>query len=74
MRTIVELPEGDVAELDRVATEERCSRAALIRRAVSALLADRRSRLSDRPAFGIWRGRSEDGLAYERRAREEWES
>ena len=72
MRTIVDLPEPQVEALDALCRAERISRAEAIRRAVALLLRDRPAAELHR-AFGLWRGREEDGLSYERRVRREWD-
>jgi metal-responsive CopG/Arc/MetJ family transcriptional regulator len=71
MRTIVEIPEDQLRELAEMCRREGISRAEAIRRAV-AEYARRRNGTKTRPAFGLWRGRRRDGLAYERRLRREW--
>ncbi|MGH9321368.1 MAG: ribbon-helix-helix protein, CopG family [Vicinamibacteria bacterium] len=57
-----------MAELCR---REKISRAEAIRRAVSEY-AKRHQGGDSRRAFGLWRGRRRDGLAYQRRLRCEW--
>ena len=70
MRTIIELPEEQLEALDALCRREKISRAEGIRRAV-AVLVRQRAAGADR-AFGLWRDRAEDGLAYQRRLRREW--
>jgi len=73
MRTLVDIPEDQLAELTEIAEREKVSRASLIREAVADLLNARRK--SDRDpiaaAFGI-RPDLEDGLAIQERLRSEW--
>lgn len=72
MRTIVDLPEDQLAALDALARRDRVSRAATIRRAVALLVRAERGQAAG-SAFGIWRDRREDGRAYQDRVRaEEW--
>lgn len=71
MRTIIELPEDQLEALDALCRRDSISRAEAIRRAVGAMIQSRRPAERER-AFGLWRGRGEDGLAYQRRARNEW--
>jgi metal-responsive CopG/Arc/MetJ family transcriptional regulator len=71
MRTIVELPEEQLRALTELCRRQKISRAEAIRRAV-AEYARRRLAAESGRAFGIWRGRRVDGLAYERRLRREW--
>lgn len=72
MRTIVELPEDLVQALDAIGLERRASRAALVREAVRDYL--ERNRRDPREAFGLWRDRDEDGIAYQVRLRDEWDA
>lgn len=74
MRTIVDLPEDQLASLAHICTREGISRAEAIRRAVT-LYADReQSRVeAASSAFGLWEGRPQDALAYESDLRSEWD-
>lgn len=72
MRTIIELPGEQIAALDALCRRHRISRAEAIRRAVARLVAAEGG-VSSGEAFGIWRDRAEDGLAYQQRMRAEWE-
>ena len=74
MRTIVELPNDQVAALDGLCRRDGISRAEAVRRAVAEHLL--RNQVSEPRAFGLWRGRRglSDGLAYQRRVRREWDS
>lgn len=72
MRTIIELPGSQIEALDALCRRDRISRAEVIRRAV-ALLVQSEGALASGAAFGVWRDRREDGLAYQERMRtEEW--
>ena len=71
VRTIIELPEDQLEALDALCRRDSISRAEAIRRAVGAMIRSRRPAERER-AFGLWRGRGDDGLAYQRRARNEW--
>jgi metal-responsive CopG/Arc/MetJ family transcriptional regulator len=73
MRTLVDIPDDQIAELTKMAEREKVSRAALIREAISDLLASKRQTPTDaiEAAFGI-RPDMEDGLAYQERLRSEW--
>jgi metal-responsive CopG/Arc/MetJ family transcriptional regulator len=71
MRTLVDIPKEDLSLLTRLSEADGVSRAELVRRAVSAYLQPRRlARRAD--AFGLWGARAEDGVAYQRRMRDEW--
>ena len=76
IRTVVSLEDEDKAWLDRKAEEDQISMAELVRRAVRRYRED--SDQEARPlrqllaaTSGIWKG--EDGLAYQRRMRQEWD-
>lgn len=71
MRTIVQIPEEQLRDLAELCRREKISRAEAIRRAVVEYARRRLPRDSER-AFGLWRGRRVDGLAYQRRLRREW--
>jgi len=73
MRTLVDIPDDQLAELAKIARQEKVSRAALVRRAVANLLEASRANPKDALAasFGLW-GPGEDGLAYQERLRSEW--
>jgi hypothetical protein len=71
MRTIVDLPDDQVRALAEVCRREKISRAEAVRRAV-AEYAKSHATGDAEEAFGRWRGRRVDGLAYERRLRREW--
>ena len=49
------------------------SRAEGVRRAVAAYLGSILGRRKSSEAFGIWKGRVRDGLAYQESLRREWE-
>jgi len=75
MRTVIDLPDEQIATLDRLARAAGTSRAAMIREAVRDLL--RRTPAPDvDAAFGLWAGDhengGEDGLDYQRRLRDGW--
>ncbi len=71
MRTIIDLPEQQYEALKALAKREKASRAELVRRALAEYLARRTPQLEDE-AFGVWSERTEDGLAYQERLRQEW--
>jgi metal-responsive CopG/Arc/MetJ family transcriptional regulator len=71
VRTIIELPEEHLRALAELCRRQKISRAEAIRRAVAEYARHRLAHESGR-AFGIWRGRRVDGVAYERRLRREW--
>ena len=71
MRTLVDLGDAQLQELDNLSKREKTSRAALIRQAIDEYLAARQRR-RNRDAFGLWGDRAVDGLAYQEKARDEW--
>jgi hypothetical protein len=72
MRTIIELPERQIAALERISKSRKLSRAELIRQAVDRYLAENAPDAA--AAFGLWKraGGREEGVAYQRRVRREW--
>jgi len=75
MRFLADIPDDDVQWLDAVARAEGKSRAAVIRDAVSAFR-HRDEKAGMEKYFGLWErhGSTVDGLAYERKLRDEWPS
>jgi predicted transcriptional regulator len=71
MRTLVDVGDTQLQELDELSKEEKRSRAALIREAIDDFLAKRRSK-HEGDAFGLWGKRKVDGLVYQERVRNEW--
>jgi hypothetical protein len=71
MRTIVDLPDEQLAALAAVCEREGISRAEAVRRAVAEF-----TRTSppgrNTGAFGLWKRKRTPGLVYERRLRSEW--
>jgi predicted transcriptional regulator len=71
MRTLIDIGDGDVRALDRIARQRAQSRAALIREAVSAFLAQN-YQAQEAGAFGLWGPDGKDGLVYQEEIRQEW--
>lgn len=71
MRTLVDIPDRELREITELSRRRKLSRAALIREAVAAYLAEHR-RAQKQNAFGLWGERKTDGLAYQDRLRSEW--
>jgi len=71
MRTIVELPEMQLEALSDLCRRDGISRAEAVRRAVAEMLARERVASPDQ-AFGLWRAKPVDGVAYQRQLRKEW--
>ncbi len=72
MRTIVDLTAVQLEALSKLAGAQNLSRAALIRKAVDEYVVQHGSEDLGR-AFGLWRERNVDGLAYQQALRDEWE-
>ncbi len=71
MRTIVDIPNDVIKSLAIICEKENKSRAVLIREAIDEYLAKKTSN-SMEDAFGLWKGRKKDGLAYQEEIRSEW--
>ena len=76
-RTLVDLEEKDLAELDRLAGDLCVSRASVLRDAVAEYLV-KRERVPATPpkpleGFGALKGRLPDGLTFQNNLRAEWE-
>jgi len=71
MRTLVDIEESHLRELDVIAARERRSRAALVRQAIAEYL-DKKESTSLDHAFGLWGDHRIDGLDYQSKVRSEW--
>ena len=71
MRTIVELPDEQVAALRDLCTREKASRAEIIRRAVGQYVQSQQSG-KGKGAFGLWKKKKLNALDYEAELRAEW--
>ena len=71
MRTIIDIPEDVLGEIDAHAKEVKISRAEAVRRAMAEYL-QKRSQSRPDVAFGIWKSKKVDALAYEDELRKEW--
>jgi hypothetical protein len=72
MRTIIDLPQDQLGQLDGWCRLENISRAEAVRRAVADLLQRHRA-TTGRRAFGVWRERRLNGLKYQETLRREWD-
>ena len=79
MRTLVDIPEDDIRWLDRKATEQGRSRAAVVREAVSAYRSEAEVRSATDTSwidagFGLWKDRTDigDAVEWQRRERASW--
>ncbi len=77
MRTIVDLPEEQIAALDNYCEEENVSRAEAVRRAVSefvpAKAKEKKRSIKNDPGFGSWKNLNIDGLEFQGKIRAEWD-
>ncbi len=70
MRTLVDIPNGQIKGLADICAAEQKTRAELIRVAIAEYLEKRKPIVVD--VFGIWKNSSLDGLDYQERVRSEW--
>ena len=70
-RTIIDISDEQLRALDSLRAQRHQSRSSLIRKVLDEYLSKHRT---DWPkeAFGIWRDKSVDALAYEDKLRSEW--
>ena len=71
MRTIIDIPEEQIDSLASHCRREGISRAEAVRRAVASYLNEQADDPDD-DAFGMWRKRKIDSVAYQRKLRAEW--
>jgi metal-responsive CopG/Arc/MetJ family transcriptional regulator len=71
MRTLVDIGDADIEELDRIARAENVSRASLIRHAVRDYIG-RNGKQQQVAAFGLWADTPMDGLEFQEKMRSEW--
>ena len=73
MRIIVELPDEQITRLKALGKRLGLPRTELLRRAVTEYLSHHPTTIED-SAFGLWKDHAgEDGLAYQRRLRVDWD-
>ncbi len=72
MNTVfLHLSEEAIKRLNKLRGWRKVSRSAILREAVDQYLVNQ-SQTVRTSAFGIWQGREEDGVEYQRKLREEW--
>ncbi len=71
MRTLIDIPETELAQLNKLSRSRRVSRAELVRSAISQYLESHHTEYA-KQAFGLWAGNKVDGLAYQDKMRSEW--
>lgn len=72
MRTLVDIPEDLLRQIDDLAKREEISRAEAVRRAMTEYVANRARPRPD-AAYGIWKSRGIDALDYEDSVRGDWD-
>jgi metal-responsive CopG/Arc/MetJ family transcriptional regulator len=72
MRTIIDLPEDQVRELESLCKAERISRAEAVRRALAQMLSQKQSTGREN-AFGVWKNKKIDGRKFVEKLRREWD-
>lgn len=76
-RTLVDLEEQDLAQLDSLASTRETSRASVLREAVAEYLVKRERVPANPPkpleGFGALKGSLADGLIYQDKLRAEWD-
>ena len=70
MRTIIDLPDYQVAALAELCEREKISRAEAVRRALDAMLTEKQAHIRE-SAFGAWAPRGDSRAAVDM-LREEW--
>jgi len=71
VRALVDIPDKDLKLLNGVVKKLAISRAEFVRRAIAQSLEPHR-KAQKAAAFGLWSGRRVDGLAYQKKLRDEW--
>jgi predicted transcriptional regulator len=69
-RILIDLPETQLAGLAGLAGQEKRPRAAIIRDAIAAYVAQHS--VCGHDVFGLWKSGKADGLAYQQELRAEW--
>ena len=75
MKTLVDLPDDLVRDLDALAKRRNWSRAEALRQGANALIVADQARLEAAldAVFGMWKDRGIDGVTYQRALRDEWD-
>lgn len=76
MRTLVDLPDEALHDLNEVAKAQKVSRAEVIRCSIRLYLQEHKARNGKSgidAAFGALKGKLPDGLEFQERMRSEWE-
>lgn len=70
-RILIDLPDAQIEELAVLVETERRPRAAVIRDAIEAYIANHKQARGDE-VFGLWKNKKIDGLEYQQELRSEW--
>ena len=70
-RTIIDIPNEQMAAIDQIRKVRKMPRAALVREALAEYIAGRMPAIGEE-AFGIWRDQPVNSLVHERKLRKEW--
>lgn len=70
MRTLVDIPDRQIEDLAVICESKKLSRAEVIRQAIAVYI--EQNKPAEVNAFGIWKNRKVDGLAYQEKMRSEW--
>lgn len=69
-RILVDIPQKHIDDLGAIARVEKRSRAEVIRDAIAAYVEQNKPATAE--AFGLWKDRQVEGLAYQDTLRSEW--
>ena len=70
MKILVDIPESQIHSLSELCDQFSISRAEAIRRAIDLFVKKNKQPSVD--AFGAWKNKSDDGLSYQEKLRDEW--
>ncbi len=73
MRTIIDLPDDQLAALGEICAQKKVSRAAVIRQAVAGYIQQSKADKSEN-AFGLWKKKKINALKHEDKIRAEWDN
>ena len=71
MRTLIDIPPDQIEAIAALCARVKQSRAAIVRTAIAEYLVKRKV-IDHDDAFGLWGAETEDGLAFQEKARAEW--
>lgn len=71
MRTLVDIPNKQLSDLGAICAQKKLPRAEVIRQALDAYIKTNKPP-AGKQAFGLWKERAIDGVAYQEQVRAEW--